>query len=91
MPYSKGVIAPKLPQVRKLVVASAGLVLLVASSIFGQDLTGASDELVSVFDAAVALATAVGVYNVPNARVNGPLPPLRKDQPGFGPDGTHRI
>jgi len=74
MPYSKGLSArtPSLPQVRKLVVAAVGLGLLVASSVFGQDVTGASDEAVAVFDAAVALLTAVGVYQVPN----DPSPPL---------------
>jgi len=68
MPYSKGLSprTPSLPQVRKLVVASVGLGLLVASSVFGQDVTGASDEVIGVFDAGVALLTALGVYQVPN-------------------------
>lgn len=91
MPYSKGVAAPKLANVRKLVVASAGLALLVASTVFGQDLTGASDEVINVFDAVAALLTATGVYAVPNVTASAPPAPLRKDAPGFGPDGKHRI
>lgn len=92
MPYSKGVTQLKVANVRKLVVASVGLGLLVASSIFGQDLTGATDEAINVFDGAVALLTALGVFQVPNAEVLPPPPlPPRQEQPGFGPDGKHRI
>jgi hypothetical protein len=74
MPYSKGLSArgASLPQVRKLVVASVGLGLLVASTVFGQDVTDASDEVLAVFDGAVALLTALGVYQVPN---DPPQPP----------------
>lgn len=80
-----------LARIRKLVVASAGLGLLVASSVFGHDLTGAEDQVLAVFDAGVALATAVGVYHVRNAVPAFPGVAPRKDQPGFGPDGQHRI
>lgn len=55
-----------LAQIRKLVVASTGLALLVASSVFGEDLTGAEDEVLAAFEAGLALATAIGVYKVPN-------------------------
>lgn len=55
-----------LRKVRKFVVASAGLVVLVAGS-FGLDtVAGADDQIVQAFDGLVGLLTALGVYQVPN-------------------------
>lgn len=49
-----------------------------------------SDDVATIFDSAVALLTAFGVYRVPN----NPAPlgeRVAKPAPGFGPDGIHRI
>lgn len=78
-----------LARVRKLLVAGVGLGLLVASSVFGSDLTGASDEVISIFDGVVALLVALGVYRVPNAPEE--VPYSKGLAPGFEPDGKHRI
>lgn len=56
-----------LSRYRKLVVASVGLVLLVASDLLGVELgPEAGDSAVSLFDALVAFLTAIGVERVPN-------------------------
>jgi hypothetical protein len=58
---------PDLSKVRKFVVASSGLTVLLAGS-FGLDtVAGADDQIVQSFDSLVGLLTAFGVYKVPNA------------------------
>ena len=57
---------PDLSKVRKLVVASSGLIVILAGG-FGLDtVAGADDQIVQSFDALVGLLTAFGVYRVPN-------------------------
>lgn len=55
-----------LSRIRKLVVALSGAVTIIAAEFLGDHVLGADDEIVSSFDAIVALLTAVGVYRVPN-------------------------
>lgn len=57
----------KLAQVRKLFVALIGAGTIIAAEFLGDQAFGLNDDLVSIFDSVVALLTAFGVFQVPNA------------------------
>lgn len=52
----------------KFIAAIVGLALMLVNQFFGVDLTGYSQDIINAISTAIAIATAVSVKQIPNAK-----------------------